>query len=174
MEPLLEFLCLSAGDYSKQTSAIATIYSNTDPSCCPEGKSVVATMVLATPDKFDEAPGEGRHRGRAYKAMKEKLMPQLLSKMGRALGIDDIESHAEVLELSTPVTIERFTENRGGAYVGWRYSADQAGAPIPQQSSIENLLLCGHWVAPGGGVSIVIAGGLNAAIFAEAYLNDSD
>ncbi len=162
------------GDYSKQTSAMATIYSNIDPSCCPEGKSVVATMVLATPEKFDEALGEGRHRGRAYKAMKEKLMPQLLSKMGRALGVDDIESHAEVLELSTPVTIERFTENRGGAYVGWRYSADQVRDPIPQQSPVENLLLCGHWVGPGGGVSNVMAGGLNAADLAEAYLNDSD
>ena len=53
------------GDYSKQSEAMATIYSNIDPSCCPEGKSVVATMVLATPgDAFEETLGEGRHRGR--------------------------------------------------------------------------------------------------------------
>jgi len=161
------------GEYASQPSAMATIYSNIDPSCCPEGKSVVATMVLATPEKFDEALGEGRHRGRDYKALKERLLPQLIDKMERALGVGDLRAHAEVLELSTPVTIERFTGNRGGAYVGWRYSADQAERQIPQQSPVENLLLCGHWVSPGGGVSNVMSGGLNAADLAEAYLQKS-
>jgi prolycopene isomerase len=158
------------GDYSKQSLAMATIYSNIDPSCCPEGKSVVATMGLASPERFEAALGTGRHRGRAYKALKDRLMPQLLDKMERALGVGDLRSHAEVLELATPVTIERFTENRGGAYVGWRYSADQAGRLIPQRSPVENLFLCGHWVAPGGGVSNVMTGGLNAAQLADAYL----
>ncbi len=162
------------GNYSKQPTAMATIYSNIDPSCCPEGKSVVATMVLALPESFDATLGEGRHRGRDYKALKERLMPQLIDKMERALGVEDLRSHAEVLELATPVTIERFTENRGGAYVGWRYSADQAGDLIPQQSPVENLFLCGHWVAPGGGVSNVMTGGVNAAELAEAYLRSSE
>jgi prolycopene isomerase len=162
------------GDYSKQPSAMATIYSNIDPSCCPPGKSVVATMVLAAPDSFEEALGAGRHRGRKYKALKERLLPQLLDKMERALGVGDLGPHIEVLELATPVTIERFTENRGGAYVGWRYSADQAGNLIPQQSPVENLFLCGHWVSPGGGVSNVMTGGLNAAELAEVHLQSSE
>ncbi len=162
------------GDYSKQPSAMATIYSNIDPTCCPKGKSVVATMVLATPENFDAALGEGRHRGRDYKALKERLLPQLLEKMERALGVGDLRPHVEVLELSTPVTIERFTGNRGGAYVGWSYSADQAGKQIPQQSPVENLFLCGHWVAPGGGVSNVMSGGLNAAGLVESYLQSAD
>jgi prolycopene isomerase len=161
------------GGYSKQSEASATIYSNIDPSCCPEGKSVVATMALASPEIFEEALGKGRHRGRAYKALKDRLLPQLLEKMERALGVGDLRPHIEVLELATPVTIERFTENRGGAYVGWRYSADQAGDLIPQQSPVPNLFLCGHWVSPGGGVSNVMTGGLNAADLAEAYLQSS-
>jgi prolycopene isomerase len=108
------------GDYSKLPSAMATIYSNIDPSCCPEGKSVVATMVLAEPERFERALGPGRQRGRAYKELKKHLTAQLLEKMERALGIPDLESHVEVLELATPITIERYTENRGGSYVGWK------------------------------------------------------
>jgi prolycopene isomerase len=149
---------------------MATIYSNIDPSCCPPGKSVVATMVPARAERFEQALGEGGHRGRAYKALKDGLMPQLLEKMERALGIQDLERHAEVLSLATPVTIERFTENRGGAYVGWRSSADQMMKNIPQQSPVANLFLCGHWVEPGGGVSNVMQGGVNAAELAEQYL----
>lgn len=160
-------------DYSQIPSAMATIYSNIDPSCCPEGKSVVATMVPARPEAFEAALGKGGHRGRAYKALKEKLTPQLLEKMKRALDIPDLERHVEVLSLATPVTIERFTENRGGAYVGWRYSADQVRRNIPQLSPVPNLFLCGHWVEPGGGVNNVMNGGLNAAKLAEAYLKAS-
>lgn len=158
------------GDYTRLPSAMATIYSNIDPSCCPAGKSVVATMVPARPERFEATLGPGRHRGRAYKALKDELVPQLLAKMERALGVGDLARHAEVLALATPVTIERFTENRGGAYVGWRYSADQVRAHIPQQSPVPNLFLCGHWVEPGGGVSSVMTGGLNAAKLAETYL----
>jgi len=47
--------------------------------------------------------------------------------MSRALGIADLERHVEVLELATPITLERYTPNRGGAYVGWRYSTNHAG-----------------------------------------------
>ena len=158
------------GDYEKLPSAMATIYSNIDPSCCKEGKSVVATMVLATPERFEAALGAGGRRGRDYKALKQEYTPQLLEKMKRALGIDDLERHVEVLELATPVTIERFTENRGGAYVGWRYSTDQARESIPQRSPIPNVFLCGHWVGPGGGVCNAMAGGLKAADLATQYL----
>jgi prolycopene isomerase len=161
------------GDYSKLPSAMATIYSNIDPTCCPEGKSVVATMVLAAPERFEQVLGPGRQRGRKYKALKEDLTAQLLEKMKRALGIADLERHIEVMELATPVTIERYTENRGGAYVGWRYSADQAQSHFPQESPVPNLFLCGHWVAPGGGVSNVMTGGVKAAAIADAYLRRS-
>jgi prolycopene isomerase len=161
------------GDYSKLPSAMATIYSNIDPSCCPEGKSVVATMVLAEPERFERALGPGRQRGREYKQLKERLTAQLLEKMERALGIPDLAAHAEVLELATPVTIQRFTENRGGAYVGWKYSSEQAQDHFLQESPVPNLFLCGHWVAPGGGVSNAMSGGIRAAELADGYLKRS-
>jgi phytoene dehydrogenase-like protein len=157
-------------DFAKLPNAMATIYSNIDPSCCPAGKSVVATMGLAEPDLFEAALGAGRQRGRAYKKLKERITEQLIEKLARVLDFPDIADHIEHLELATPVTIQRDTENRAGAYVGWRYSASQALDLIPQQSPVENLILCGQWVAPGGGVSNVMRGGNNAAAIASDYL----
>jgi phytoene dehydrogenase-like protein len=127
-------------------------------------------MVLAEPELFERALDPGRKRGKAYKELKKELAAQLLEKMKRALDIADLERHVEVMELSTPITLERYTANRGGAYVGWKYSPDQVEAHFPQQSPIENLFLCGHWVAPGGGVSNVMVGGINAAEMADEYL----
>ena len=162
-----------SGDYSRLPFATATIYSNIDPSCCPEGKSVVTTMVLAEPERFESALDPGRKRGKAYKELKKHVTSQLLEKIVRALEIADLERHIEVLELATPVTLERYTANRGGAYVGWKYSPDQAQDHFPQESPVENLILCGHWVAPGGGVSNVMVGGNKAAEIADAYLRSS-
>jgi phytoene dehydrogenase-like protein len=158
------------GDYSKLPNASATIYSNIDPTCCPEGKSVVATMVLAKPELFERVLDPGRKRGKAYKELKKRLTSQLLEKMARALDIPDLERHVEVLELATPITLERYTSNRGGAYVGWKYSTNQAQDHFSQKSPVENLFLCGHWVSPGGGVSNVIRGGNIAAEIADGYL----
>ena len=159
-----------SGEYSRLPLANATIYSNIDPSCCPPGKSVVTTMVLAEPGLFERALDPGRKRGKAYKELKQRLTSQLLEKMSRALGMADLEHHIEVLELATPITLERYTANRGGAYVGWKYSPEQAQDYFPQESPVENLFLCGHWVAPGGGVSNVMVGGNNAAEIADRYL----
>jgi prolycopene isomerase len=57
--------------------------------------------------------------------------------------------------------------------VGWKWTAKQASdGHFPQQSPIENLFLCGHWVSPGGGVNFVMTSGINAAEFVHAYLQD--
>jgi phytoene dehydrogenase-like protein len=162
------------GDYTKLPNADATIYSNLDPTCCPEGKSVVASMVLAKPELFERTLEPGRKRGKAYKELKKDLTSQLIKRMSRALGMPDLERHIEVMELATPITLERYTSNRAGAYVGWKYSTNQAQAHFSQKSPVENLFLCGHWVSPGGGVSNVMRGGNIAAEIAEGYLRSQE
>ncbi|MCP5067089.1 MAG: NAD(P)/FAD-dependent oxidoreductase [bacterium] len=160
-------------DYSQLPIGSVTIYSNMDPTCCPEGKSVVAMLVLGVPEVFEPLLGRGRQRGRAYKEKKQEISAQLLATATRTLGIPDLEEHVEVLELATPLTIERFTGNRGGAYVGWKYTPAQAEGGFPQTSPVENLILAGHWVVPGGGVCNAMAGGNNAAELVDTYLQQS-
>jgi len=129
-------------------------------------------MVLAKPELFERALDPGRKRGKAYKELKQRITSQLLAKAARALGIPDLERHIEVLEVATPITLERYTGNRGGSFVGWKWSAEQAADDhLPQESPIGNLFLCGHWVAPGGGVNFVMAGGVNAGEIADEYLS---
>ena len=115
------------GDYSKLPAGSATVYSNVDPTCCPPGKSVVSTICFAEPEVFERVLDGGRKRGKAYKQLKKQVATQLLEKMGRALGVPDLESHAEVVELATPVTLKRYTNHRGGSFVGWRKTPDQGG-----------------------------------------------
>jgi prolycopene isomerase len=159
------------GDYSKLPGAHVAIFSNVDPSCCPPGKSLIITMDLADPDLFERSLDPGRKRGKAYKELKQRLTSQLVNNAARALDMPDLEKHIEVLEVATPITLERYTGNRGGSFVGWKWSAKQAAeGHFPQQSPIENLFLCGHWVSPGGGVNFVMTSGVNAAESVDAFL----
>jgi prolycopene isomerase len=166
------------GDYSRLPSGNVTVYSNVDPSCCPEGKSVIATICFAQPEIFEAALEDGRggrKRGKAYKALKRRITSQLLEKMGRTLQVPDLESHVEVVELATPLTMMHYTLHRNGSFVGWKNTPDQGGFDsIPQQSPVENLFLCGHWVFPAGGVSPVMMGGNNAAAMADEYLSKAN
>jgi len=160
------------GDYSRLPSGSVTAYSNIDPSCCPKGKSVIATIGFAQPEIFEAALEGGRKRGKAYKALKRRITSQLLEKMGRALQVPDLESHVEVVELATPLTMKHYTLHRNGSFVGWKNTPDQGGFhSIPQQSPVENVFLCGHWVFPAGGVAPVMMGGNNAAGMAGEYLS---
>jgi prolycopene isomerase len=163
------------GDYSRIPCGSVTAYSNIDPSCCPEGKSVISTICFADLEVFEATLEPGKRRGEAYRALKRRITSQLLAKMGRTLQVPDLESHVEAVELATPLTMKHFTLHRNGSFVGWKNTPDQGGfSSIPQQSPVENLFLCGHWVFPAGGVSPVIMGGNNAADMAVAYLgNDS-
>lgn len=159
------------GDYSRLPAASATVYSNVDPTCCPPGKSVVSTLCFAEPGVFEGALDGRRRRGKAYKQLKARIVAQLFEKMGRALGVSDLASHAEVTELATPVTLQRYTHHRGGSLAGWRSTPEQGAlAAIPQQSPVPNLFLCGQWVFPAGGVAPVMVSGNNAADLADAYL----
>jgi phytoene dehydrogenase-like protein len=163
------------GDYSRLPTASVTAYSNVDPDCCPQGKSVISTICFADPDIFERAIEGGRRRGKTYRALKKRIADQLLEKMAKALDIPDLERHVEVVELATPLTMTHYTLHRNGSFVGWRYTPDQGGmSGIPQQSPVENLLLCGQWVLPGGGVSPVMMGGNNVAEMADAYLGQGD
>jgi len=159
------------GDYSRLPTGSVTAYSNIDPSCCPDGKSVISTICFADPAVFEAALGPDGKRGRTYQELKRKISSQFLAKMGKALGIPDLEQHVEVMELATPLTMMHYTMHRNGSFVGWKYTPDQGGlSAIPQQSPVENLFLCGQWVAPGGGVYPAVSGGNNAAEMAHEYL----
>jgi prolycopene isomerase len=159
------------GDYSRLPYCDATVYSNIDPTCCPEGKSVICTLCFADPELFQNHLDDGRKRGKAYKELKKKITAQLLEKMARSVGIPDLADHAEVVELATPVTLTRYTHHRAGSFVGWQMSPDQGGGnAIPQESPVPNLFLCGQWVFPAGGVGPVMMGGRNVATLADDYL----
>ncbi len=136
------------------------LYSNTDPTCAPPGKSVVVLTFFSPYDWENRwRIDEGRE---AYEALKEEVTERMI-KVAETC-IPGLRESIEVIETSSPLTMERYTLNYKGAFMGW--------APIPEQNMLkrmkqktplDHLYLAGAWTFPGGGQSACLLSGYSTA-----------
>lgn len=149
-----------------------TIYSNVDTECCPSGKSVLTTIYYADPEPFRKKLENG-NKGKKYRNFKNKISDLIIDKTKKVLNIPEFESHIEVKELATPLTLERYTNNRDGAFIGWEMTSDQIILnQLLQTTPIPNLFLCGQWTMPGGGVSAAMISGNLVTEKTQNYLQN--
>ncbi|MDH7500815.1 MAG: FAD-dependent oxidoreductase, partial [candidate division NC10 bacterium] len=108
----------------------------------------ILTLSLLTP-----------YWGRGYWAERKEEVANRLIQIAEKI-IPGLSQHIRVREISTPLTLERYTGNFEGAAYGWEQSPDQAGPRrLSPRTPIENLYLTGHWTYPGGGVASVAVSG---------------
>jgi len=82
----------------------------------------------------------------------------------QGVGAEVVLSPPTQREISTPLTLERYTANFEGAAYGWEQSPNQVGPRrLSPRTPIENLYLAGHWTFPGGGIASVTVSGRIAA-----------
>lgn len=158
--------------YEKYPVSGIAIYSNVNPNCCPPGKSVVSSVFFSSSARFKDAIAkDGGKRGLNYKLLKEEIGNICLIKIKELLGMPDLEKHIEVLEVATPITFERYTSNREGAFMGWEASSYQMFMdPVTIKTPINNLFFTGQWVSTGGGVSATMDRGSDVVPYVEKYL----
>ncbi len=126
-----------------------------DPSYKYENKSTVTLMV--------PAPYKNKIFWDNYK---EEMSEMMLSKAEEV--IKDLKKYIDLKIIATPATLERYTLNRDGSFVGLLATLGQLKCSIlPQKSSIEGLYLVGHWCSMGssgqGGIPSVAYSGRNGA-----------
>jgi phytoene desaturase len=137
-----------AGELGERAVSIGMVIPTlVDPQLAPSGKHIL-TISLLVPYGWGEDWG----------AIKQEVADRLIRIAEKTIpGLSD---HICVREISTPLTLERYTANFKGAAYGWEQSPDQAGPRrLSPRTPIENLYLAGHWTCPGGGVASVSVSG---------------
>jgi prolycopene isomerase len=136
---------------------MTTIYSNIDESCCPKGKSVVSVIYYAKDRLFNDVKNSLNNKFENYKQLKKYITSQLINIAAKALNIKNLEEYIEVIEVATPLTLKKFTDNREGAHLGWKMDVENGVKnQISIKSPVDNLFLTGQWVKFGGSVAAVM------------------
>ncbi len=120
-----------------------------DPTFAPAGKTAV-TCLLPTQnfgywtDLRQKDPG-GYHRE------KQRVAETVISILEKR--VPGVREAIEVVDVSTPATIHRYTGNWKGTMEGWLVRPGDSFSPLPNTlPGLKRFVMAGQWVMPGGGL----------------------
>ena len=134
------------GDYAKDGLTL-TIHSSIDPQ---EGAGSVLNLFYA--DNYARWVKLGAN---AYQAQKQIETDKMLTELEKLLP--NVRDHIETIELGTPLTMQKFTGNEGGAIYGFAQTLAQSGRRrFKINSPLRGLKFISAWSNPGGGYEGVL------------------
>jgi phytoene dehydrogenase-like protein len=140
----------------KQKYWVITNYNASDPEFSPPGTSVVVITALQDYDSWSRVPPE------RYVETKNQMADKMINAADRVFpGLKD---HIAVLEISTPLTNMRYSNNPGGSMIGFDY--DVTSSPIfrlGNRGPLGGLYFANAWVRIGGGFEPCITSGYLAS-----------
>ena len=147
-DPLREYNALSKNQLPSNPSFYLLAPSLVNPNHAGKGLSTLC-LSFKVPYAYSRTWGHDVRRN---------LSQDLLDKASEM--IPNLRDRIVVMADSTPMSIERITNNRWGSAYGWAQYPRQAGIyRLNRITPIEDLYLTGHWTSPGGGISAVVASG---------------
>ncbi len=156
-------------DYFARAPLEISIPCLNDTALAPERKAGFVISAL-TSDSFGRNWGtvDGK-RGAKYLEIKKSISEQIMSSVERLFP--GLKQHTLFADLSTPLTLHRYTLNSGGSIVGWTYDREKTykraysvGMRKAVMTPIGNLFQVGHWTLyPGGAPMSILSGRLAAA-----------
>lgn len=138
-----------------------TLYDNVCPNYSPEGKNTINIMTLQGYDHWEKYEKDYFAGNKdAYKAEK-KRMADILIKHAEEKLLPGLTEVIEVIEIGTPLTNIRYTDNFRGAVYGWDQTMNNSGPNrLGHSTPVKNLYLAGAWTKPGHGYGGVLWSGL--------------
>lgn len=135
-------------------SFIVTAYDKLDPELNKHG----AYFNMAILDYAHNWPERGTDE---YKEKKKQVIDLFMEKLTNLYP--KLKDHVQVVELGTPRTTQRYTNNTGGTIYGWAQTIDQGGTNRKYlKTPFKNVVMAGAWSHPGGGYEGAIFSGLLA------------
>jgi prolycopene isomerase len=133
-----------------------TCYNAVYPDISPPGTSMVVLTALAYGEPWYQVPPSD------YVATKNRIADAMIDMAEQvAPGLRD---HAEVVEVSTPLTNMRYAGTMGGSIYGFSQPPrDNMVWRMDYKGPLSGLYFVGAWTQPGGGFEPSMMSGLRAA-----------
>lgn len=142
-------------DFDKRP--IVMVNYNLDNSLSPKGKTVLNISVTDNYFYWEKFKDNKEN----YNKEKKRIASILLDRIEKKFPgfIENID----IMEISTPITMKRYSNNVDGAVYGACQRISQSGMNrFPNSLKNQNLYFAGAWVSPGAGISGVIISAFSA------------
>jgi len=124
-------------------------FFNFDPTFAPPGKTAV-TCFLPTRN-FTYWENLRRNYPVGYQEKKHRVAEAVIDILEKR--IPGVRTAIEVVDVSTPATVIRYTGNWKGSMEGWLIAPGASFKPLPNTlAGLHGFLMVGQWVMPGGGL----------------------
>jgi phytoene dehydrogenase-like protein len=134
-----------------------TCYNHADPDISPPGTSQVSMTTLMFGRRWHDVPPED------YVDVKNRVARSMIERVETVFP--DLRSAAEVLEIATPVTNMRYTNQVDGAIYGYeQLPYNSTVYRLAHDGPFEGLYFAGAFTTPGGGFELVMTSGYMAAV----------
>lgn len=155
--PLKETLRI---DDQTTTDMVGFRIFNYDPTLAPEGKTaIVATLGTKNYRYWTELRKYDKEK---YQAEKLRIARVLIDLLEKRLG--NITENVEEVDVSSPATVIRYTNNWKGSFEGWvltpKIGLKQMKKELP---GLKNFYMVGQWISPGGGLPAGLITGRHVA-----------
>jgi phytoene dehydrogenase-like protein len=120
-----------------------------DPTFAPAGKTAVTSVL---PTRNFQYWTDLRHNDpAAYHAQKQRVADAVIGVLEKQ--VPGVREAIEVIDVSTPATVIRYTGNWKGTMEGWLVEPGASFKPLPNTlPGLSRFLMAGQWVMPGGGL----------------------
>lgn len=123
---------------------------NQDPTLAPEGKT---SLVVMMPSNYAYWKQLAQDQA-AYQEKKDQVARTIVELLDQRFP--GISGQIEMVDVSTPLTFERYTGNWQGSFEGWLITPQNAYTVMRPMSKtlpgLQNFYMSGQWVEPGGGL----------------------
>jgi len=136
-------------DPGTELKQVSFRFFNFDPTFAPPGKTAI-TCFLPTRN-YEYWVHLHQSDPNDYRKEKERVAEAIISALERKLpGVRDA---IEVIDVSTPFTVIRYTGNWKGSMEGWFVAPGSGFRMLPNTlPGLRQFMMVGQWVMPGGGL----------------------
>ena len=127
---------------------------NYDPTLAPAGKTCVSVSFYTRNGDFWIDLDQDDHQ--KYEKAKSEFAKEVIDLLDQKVG--GIKEFVEAVDVATPATFYRFTNNWKGSVQGWLPGKNiMASSPVKfELPGLKNFYYASHWSMPGGGLPVAI------------------
>lgn len=133
---------------------------NFDPAQVPAGKTLVE--VSFSTKNYEFWIDLRKNDPTRYKELKQKMAQDIINVLEDHFG--EVKDNIEMIDVATPATFNRYTNNWKGSIQGWANENIFAMIHIKKElPNLDHFYMIGQWVQPGGGVPTAFTSGRDLA-----------